>query len=144
MATMNTGPEGDMFHRDGRKFNNRGGDVHLGNWVEEQAVRQIGETTDHNEENFNMAQTYKYGHAGLTARDGATGDRSKAVPSTAQDSFQDPNNAAQYERYTGDRAAQRTQAARAKALYVFLVGTSTCAPRERVLLHPPTSCAPGS
>ena len=39
MATLNTGPAGDMYHRDGRKFNNKGGDVHLGNWVEEVRVR---------------------------------------------------------------------------------------------------------
>ena len=55
-------------------------------WLQQQHVRALGaqdlicsvlpgakELTNHNDNDFNMAQTYKNGHAGLTQRDGATG-----------------------------------------------------------------------
>lgn len=108
--------QADMFSREGRVWNNRGGQVQLGNWQEERYLAEnLGEKTDHNNADVSLTKTYKHGHDGITARDGATGS-GLPTTSTVKSDFVDPGTRQQYNRYSGDRATRRAQQARAQAV----------------------------
>eukprot|EP00729_Bicosta_minor_P018339 gene18339-9176_t len=108
--------QADMFSKEGRVWNNRGGKVHLGNWQEERYLAEnLEEKTDHNNPDISLTKTYKHGHEGITARGGATGSNVPTT-STARGDFGNPAAMPQYNRYTGDRAARRAQQAREQAI----------------------------